>query len=156
MLLGVGIPNDHAEMVRKGVENEWINSVSVYGLNRANKYEVRLRFDIDWAEKAIQVKLYGDKVVFGPEYQNEEAPELAVAKARYLRLCEERGLVNKLLWSYHAMAPSNAGYLLGGVDSTFPEAAMELTESELGIEELPEVKIRVYEPRDASKDGKKR
>lgn len=126
----------------KGVDNHWINKITIYGVDQENCCRAQLILEIDWDEYNLQLAHGKATVAIDERWNDDFAIELDEVIALFNRYVSEYSLTTKWQTSH----PD--GLMLDEVLQQLGLVAAEPIEWEHGwstvIPEIPELRIGCY------------
>lgn len=136
-------------IIQTGINNRWIRTVKIYGIDVYNLCRAELSLDIDWDEYSHQLQVGRATVTVDARWRDNTAIE--VDEAISLFNSTVQGNTLRVVWqvvladAVNRDAGIKAGVMraLGLVDTTQPTWTGKLTGVPLSVQELPEFKLNI-------------
>jgi hypothetical protein len=131
------------KLVSKGIGNQWLRNIGVYGLDDANHCHCGLEIEINWTAHTIQLVAWGDNVQINKTvFMDDCAPEVDNAIEVF-----NQAVIEQCLWTERRvrLAPGvNKAHVqreLGLEDAPALTWAGNVEKQSFGVKELPELTV---------------
>jgi hypothetical protein len=133
------------KLTGKGIENQWIQKIGVYGLDGTKYAHCGLELEIDWATHYIRVLVFGDEVTIDRTvFTDDLAPEVGNAIEVFNQAFNAEILTTKCRVSYvPGVDVAKVQRELGLQDAPPLTWAGKVEKQSFGITEMPELKVRL-------------
>jgi hypothetical protein len=142
------ISQNSLEKIDKGLRNQWIQTIGVYGLDSKDRCHVGLEITIDWGMYSVQVALWGEtvsvkKTVFA---EDNLAPEVGNCIKVFTQALIEECLRTKWIVYYPKdLDRERINRELGLVPYQPLTWAGKIRKQVFSVEELPELTVTFFE-----------
>jgi hypothetical protein len=129
----------------KAISNQWLEKVSVYGLDATNRCHAGLELEINWLTHTLEVVVWGENVTVNKTmYTDDCAPEVMNAIVVFNHAVIEQCLTTECRVTYapgvdRARVDRELGLVLGAPIYW----AGPVSQQAFGVSELPELKVRL-------------
>jgi len=136
------------EKIDVGIRNQWIETISVYGLDARNRCHAELELEIDWLNYSVQVALQGETVSVKKTIFAEDnlAPEVSNCIRVFNQAVIEECL--STIWAVSYPKELDRAYInrkLGFSPCPSPTWAGKIRKKTFPVEELPELTVTFSE-----------
>jgi hypothetical protein len=137
------IGEDWLEKIGKGIANQWIKSIGVYGLDDKNRCHVGLQLTINWVVYTTHVLVVGDRVAEAVSTEDDLAPpEVVNAVAVFNQAVKAGNLRTEWYCRYEqGLDPAAINKELGFKTAPLPPWAGKVEQPKVLVPELPELQV---------------
>jgi hypothetical protein len=140
------LSNEALERLLKGVQNQWINRINVYGLDASRKARCQLVIQIDWQRHKVHIAAGRTTVSTGKGWPNDFAYELGDSIALFQEYVRENALTTYWTTNHPDLGARRGQVLkeMGLVDADPIVWAGSKESVHFNVPELDELSVDLY------------
>lgn len=140
------LSDDALKRLSKGIQNQWINRIDVYGVDSAAEARCQLAIIIDWQLHRVHIAAGRTTVSPHKGWPDDLAFELGDSIELFMEYVREHGLTTTWITGHPPLGHRRAAIFaeLGLIDADAPRWAGGKADVKFNVPELDEMTIELY------------